>query len=539
MYPPQGVGARVVVREGIRRLSELEIDVDKDWRGYRIRNVGAPIDDTCVPRARAEDILSGVFSVDRIPDLPRSKVADLWSAPFWENIPDKPLTFPPSAHSHDASEIVAGVLALDRIPDVPRSKITDLFTAPFWENIPDRPSTFPPSPHGHDASDVVTGVLSPDRIPDIPSDKIADGAITTAKIADGAVTRAKIEAPLALTDVTLESVTADPALRAGRIWLRSDLSRIRFSPDGTAVLSLPIGTINVDAHASRHLSGGPDAITGWISPSEIGPRSDSDAALVFRTLNIAGTASIHHSFRPSTDSYGLLGTPLFRFYDVYSRNLNVWSLGTRSAGSSFLPLDAFTHHSLVPRSDGYSYVGTATNRFNLVRAVTVTAGDLGFEERKCLVCGREFKEGDSVVLKVRKVDGDDLQMLCVPVHAECNPHHLDPKLLEEHEERLKPNRGRLNEVPKKKEGNPVGEGEYEVVSATVEDEETMMVNAVFWDGTSVSVPVPVDADEELVHKKVVKYYHLTKEREREIEERRRKGMAKLKRDWRGFKGRVE
>jgi len=141
VYPPQGAGV------GVRKLSKLEIDADKDWRGYRIINVGAPIDDTCVPRARAGDILSGVFSVERIPDLPRSK-------------------------------------------------ISDLFTAPFWGNIPDKPSTFPPSPHGHDASEITTGVLSLDRVPVIPSDKIADGAITTAKVADGAITTAKLSTDL-------------------------------------------------------------------------------------------------------------------------------------------------------------------------------------------------------------------------------------------------------------------------------------------------------------------------------------------------------
>ena len=67
VFPPQGAG-------GISKLSELEIDVDKDWNQKRIRNIGAPLSDTDVPRARAEDILSGVFSLDRIPTITRAKL---------------------------------------------------------------------------------------------------------------------------------------------------------------------------------------------------------------------------------------------------------------------------------------------------------------------------------------------------------------------------------------------------------------------------------------------------------------------------------
>jgi len=85
----------------------------------------------------------------------RQWIRDFFSSPFWDNIPDKPSKFPPEAHasahakggsdelSLDASQIVSGVLSVDRIPDLPRSKITDFFSSPFWDNIPDKPSYFP------------------------------------------------------------------------------------------------------------------------------------------------------------------------------------------------------------------------------------------------------------------------------------------------------------------------------------------------------------------------------------------------------------
>jgi hypothetical protein len=130
-YPPQGAGGVV---GGIRKLSELEIDTDKDWLGFRIRNIGAPLTDADVPRARAEDILSGVFSLDRIPTI----------------------------------------------------------------------------------------------------------------------TREKIVSPLTLSDVVLESVTVDPTLRTGRIWMRTDLQQVFFSPDGskTQTWLKKIGDVNVASDVS-------------------------------------------------------------------------------------------------------------------------------------------------------------------------------------------------------------------------------------------------------------------------------------------------
>jgi hypothetical protein len=142
----------------------------------------------------ASKITSGVFDVARIPGL-------------------------------DASKIISGTFDVARIPNIPRSKIPDFWSSPFWANIPDKPSTYPPSAHKstHEkgGADEVKGL----------------GSIT-------------------LDDATLASLTADPTLAKGKMWYRSDLSRIRYSPDGTSVISIdpPLTAADVWSYSTRTLT---------------------------------------------------------------------------------------------------------------------------------------------------------------------------------------------------------------------------------------------------------------------------------------------
>jgi len=79
--------------------------------------------------------------------------------------------------------------------------------------------------------------------------------------------------------------------------------------------------------------------------------------------------------------------------------------------------------TIVPLGDGTGNVGTAAKRFSLVRAVTITSGDVCFDDQTCQVCGQPFAEGDDLVLRVIRIepDGDTGRRLTrtVPAHHGC------------------------------------------------------------------------------------------------------------------------
>jgi hypothetical protein len=79
--------------------------------------------------------------------------------------------------------------------------------------------------------------------------------------------------------------------------------------------------------------------------------------------------------------------------------------------------------TIVPSVDGTGNVGTGGLRFSLVRAVTITSGDVCFDDQQCQVCGQPFEEGDDLVLRVIRIepDGNTGRKLTrtVPAHHGC------------------------------------------------------------------------------------------------------------------------
>jgi hypothetical protein len=197
---------------GVSRLSELIIDVDKDWAGYRIRNLGEPVDTgdaLRLPWNHATRHLPG--GGDPLSGLSRSQVSDFFSSPFWDNIPDKPSAFPPSAHapthqtggddpitSLDAGVITSGTLSLDRIPPIPPSKL-DAVDAPADGEVPSYNAT------AGKFEWIAAGLTAHDKTyhvsPTLP-DNDAHKTASPIDHPDRSVTRAKLEYPTVDVELT-------------------------------------------------------------------------------------------------------------------------------------------------------------------------------------------------------------------------------------------------------------------------------------------------------------------------------------------------
>jgi hypothetical protein len=93
--------------------------------------------------------------------------------------------------------------------------------------------------------------------------KIASWLLKGVEVEELAVKKLRVGENTVTVDadsITLPGLTANPTLAAGKVWFRSDQGLLAYSPDGSAVRNIPYGTINVDAHASRHQAGGADEI---------------------------------------------------------------------------------------------------------------------------------------------------------------------------------------------------------------------------------------------------------------------------------------
>lgn len=273
----------------------------------------------------------------------------------------------------------------------------------------------------------------------------------------------------------------------------------------------------------------------WLIPSMIGPESDTATAVLFRTRNRAGTTQLYHGLHPQDDIYGEIGSPTRRFGlgSIYS--LHAWYVYMRGPTLIYFPSEPNTHATLMPVSDGYSYIGTADRRLNTVRAINVIAGDIGFEEMYCAVCGQKFKENDSIVLKVRKVDESDRKILAVPVHSHCNPHELDERMLERHEREVLSPRGQGGSRNSE-------EVDYEVVWESPASEDYAYIHVKFSDGTEITPIVKIEATEEEVRRTITEYYNMIREQLNSINqsiERGREKMTRLGKSFKGLKGKVK
>jgi hypothetical protein len=113
--------------------------------------------------------------------------------------------------------------------------------------------------------------------------------------------------------ITLQGLTADPTLAAGKIWFRSDLSKILFSPDGVTAKTFGISTFS-----ELYFDEIPDAAKA-LSAEEIGAAVrrclaiDSHyVAAVFNDTNLSAskaTAILNDSMMPASKLVAILNSP--------------------------------------------------------------------------------------------------------------------------------------------------------------------------------------------------------------------------------------
>lgn len=106
----------------------------------------------------AADIAAGTLSHARLPTISYTALSNV------------PLSFAPSAHTHDASDVATGTLAHARIPTIS-------FTA--LSNVP---ATFAPSAHTHSTADIVSFTAAAAAAAPVQSVQGRTGAVTLTRL---------------------------------------------------------------------------------------------------------------------------------------------------------------------------------------------------------------------------------------------------------------------------------------------------------------------------------------------------------------------
>lgn len=104
------------------------------------------------------------------------------SSVAWDDVTDKPTTFPPETHTHSGDDITSAVGeaahagSADTATNADYANSAASADSVLWADIPDKPMSFPPDAHNHDTSYVlrsemgaVNGVAELDATGKVPS----------------------------------------------------------------------------------------------------------------------------------------------------------------------------------------------------------------------------------------------------------------------------------------------------------------------------------------------------------------------------------
>jgi len=167
----------------------------------------------------------------------------------WNEVENKPTTFPPSPHTHSLEDLEQSGAETNQVPKWTGTRWQAGNVD--WDEVTNKPDTFPPAPHTHDANDIATGRLSASRLP-------------TSDIAN--------------RFLVVRTANADAVY---------DVIQVDDLPEHTHTRS----QITDFAHASSHVSGGSDAITGNLDANaRVNVQQGGTSVGTRRSINfIAGT----------------------------------------------------------------------------------------------------------------------------------------------------------------------------------------------------------------------------------------------------------
>jgi hypothetical protein len=292
------------------------------------------------------------------PQGPQGLPGEVSGSIAWDNVSEKPTTFPPSSHTHTADQITDFTAAVEAV-----SPPAD------WDTLANRPSTFPPSSHGHVAADVSDFSTAAAAAAPVQSVAGRTGAVTLAKAdvglsnvdntsdlakpistatqsaLDGKAATSHTHPSSAITDFTTAAAAAAPvasvAGRTGAISLAvADVSGAVADTD--ARLS---DSRTPTSHASSHFSAGADPI----APSDIGAQS------IFVTEDL-GTITANVQL---TAARAKIYTVTVNTFDTPTPSVQLPSTGVQAGDVVEIRFTSFTGREMPVRNGDDNFLGAS------------------------------------------------------------------------------------------------------------------------------------------------------------------------------------
>jgi hypothetical protein len=397
---------------GISKLSELQIDVDKDWGGKTIKNLGSPIDSNDALRLAEMNSHKTAIPIDH-PDgsITNDKIAD-GTIDLTQKCTYVPVNKAGDTMTGDLSIDkttpaislkVGGVEKVSYKVDTVLGMLMPVIDIPFPGMLIHRvPAGVGSSYLFMDDRGVLGGMWIDPGGASLRIGGILGGPIISVDIAGSGGYGLAIEKTRIRVNLPLSLQTSEPSfLYPGLFWFRSDLGRLRFSPDGTTVKEFV------------HRDG--DTMTGDLVIEKDTPilflKGTSPQIQISEGETLRFVDSLGRGLLDVSIGEVLVWNELNMGGNTISNINDVVASGSYRGGAN-------VDQHWIPSTDAIYDLGSSTTRWKTLYALNTVIGDLGFSEDACPLCGKEFQVGDEVVLKVVGKEGG---IKTRPCHKSCPP----------------------------------------------------------------------------------------------------------------------